>query len=464
MKFATRFFCCAAIVGWTVPTAVSADPLYVVSRVDSPPTMEGGEWDTIATITVTLDATGAQGSYRLAWDETALYVAGWVSDTRLYATVEDRDGGLWIDDSCEFLFDTGIEGGATQLPDDNDYKFVVNLLGAQEDSRGAGAWGWNGIWDSRVVPDGSNRNNSNVDGGYTLEIAIPWNSWGVEIPTAGTAWGFDVVLNDRVDSAEKYDSAWANPYSDYNVPDYWGELLFSSSDCPDCVYSNVLLGNGPSSPVDVVVGIGRPFSIFQLELTTEELGGRLVDLTVTVENQDGNTIDLPGTKALLLIDADQDGEPDSGEAPLATAELEPGHPTLVRFVGLDLLLPATSSTAVLVAFSRESGVATARTSLPWPGLHSFLLVLALAVAIGLPSWRCPKRRRFVLAAGFGALVVIGVATACNYATPELLLRRLWLSVASNEHAHVESLETNEHLLVQGAPVRSTPFSIFEVRD
>jgi hypothetical protein len=180
-------------------------------------------------LTVTNTTTGAQGVYRLLWDDQGLYVAGEVADTHLYTLETLRDDSLWEDDSLEIMFCTLNNRGSTDLPGDDDYKLFVSAANVQADERGNDVWlEWNATWASAAVVSGTLNDNGDTDVGYRLELAITWADWQITPPTAGTHWGLEVTLNDRISTAIAEQVSWANTNAgSNNDPDGWGTLIFS---------------------------------------------------------------------------------------------------------------------------------------------------------------------------------------------------------------------------------------------
>ena len=204
-------------------TTLSVDAM--VYRAAAPITVDGvlNEWS---------GAPAAQFSGRsnsatayLQWDDTNLYVAFQVTDPRLNATRTARDAGdIYLDDSVEVYVGTAYDRASTMQPD--DYQFLVNLNNAQGDLRGTGAGkdaGWNAIWQSAVRLQGTLNANADTDGGYTVEIAIPWAQIGV-IPVSGMVLGIELAVNDSdpasTPSSDHFDWAGIAPNS-YAQPTLW---------------------------------------------------------------------------------------------------------------------------------------------------------------------------------------------------------------------------------------------------
>jgi hypothetical protein len=157
---------------------------------------------------------GSVGKYKLMWDSYGLYISGEVADDEVNSGTRIRDGNLWEDDSLEIMFDVLNEGGASW--NSNDYKFYVNSDGVEFDNRGINK-SWDVNFDSAVRV---------VDGGYVVEVAIPWSAWGVSV-SENDVWGMEVAMNDRDDYGIRTQSAWVNTENALvNRPNTWGDIVF----------------------------------------------------------------------------------------------------------------------------------------------------------------------------------------------------------------------------------------------
>jgi hypothetical protein len=143
------------------------------------------------------------------WDDTHLYVAYWAEEPYVTATLAERDSFIWIDNDLEFFvagddcyyelevnaFGTIYEaffvwqdamgkGGRFDRPELDPRGPNVDLLGGFQD---ASRWGKHprgrrfaflgfdlpGL-QTAVQVDGTINDPSNVDRGWTLELALPW--------------------------------------------------------------------------------------------------------------------------------------------------------------------------------------------------------------------------------------------------------------------------------------------------
>jgi hypothetical protein len=213
--------CTADPICITIP-----DTTYNAIKTPTPLAIDGNtqEFANAREIAIT-NSRGTRGTYRLLWDETALYIAANVSDTQFNADQLARDGQLWNDDSLEVFFDTLNNKGPSR--DQNDYKFFVNLWNVHTDTRQTDQ-SWSMTYNSEVSMTGSLNDNQDSDSDYIIEMAIPWSEWGIQKPGFGSRWGFDLSMNDRDQQSSIIQNQWANTDGgDANNPDGWGDLIFT---------------------------------------------------------------------------------------------------------------------------------------------------------------------------------------------------------------------------------------------
>ena len=113
---------------------------------------------------------------KLTWDHHALYIAAELADPHVWATLTDRDAVIFEDNDFEVFLD----------PDGDHHLYgelEINALGTVWDlllvrpyrDGGPALDGWDiaGL-ETAVHVDGTLDDPSNTDGGWTVEIAIPW--------------------------------------------------------------------------------------------------------------------------------------------------------------------------------------------------------------------------------------------------------------------------------------------------
>lgn len=209
-------------------TSAYADT-YTATRANVLPTIDGDITEFSLAVPVELsNSNGTVGTYRFMWDDIALYIVAMVEDADLNAIGVNRDDPLYRDDSIELFFDTLNNDGATRLLD--DYKFFINLLNIQADSRGTGGMvSFDANYTSAATTAGTVNTSGDIDTGYTLEIAIPWAIWGITPPVDGTIFGFDFGMNDRDTAGVRTQVFWNSKGVNVNSPSSWGKMIFEDS-------------------------------------------------------------------------------------------------------------------------------------------------------------------------------------------------------------------------------------------
>jgi len=143
-----------------------------------------GEWN---------NSDDLEGSFRIGWDNTYLYVAVKVLDDKYVQNATGQD--LYKGDSIEILFDTNLYGdlNSTGLSSD-DFQIGVS----------PGKGGVDGIKEGYLwFPSGKSGGISGIkiastdgDGVYRVEMAIPWTVLGIT-PANGQQYGFGLSISDN---------------------------------------------------------------------------------------------------------------------------------------------------------------------------------------------------------------------------------------------------------------------------
>jgi len=147
----------------------------------------------------------------LTYDDWNLYVAFQASEPmmdKLKATVTKRDGPTFYDDSVEIFVDPTNERRTY-------YHLSTNTLGTEFDQK-VFSPSWNSDWKSASQKQAD---------GYSVEMAIPFASLGVETPTPGTKWALNLTRNRTTSGTMEY-LVWAVPYGSFHSPDRLGTVVF----------------------------------------------------------------------------------------------------------------------------------------------------------------------------------------------------------------------------------------------
>lgn len=146
-------------------------------------------------------------SFASFWDENYLYIAFQVLNLNLQAIKTERDeAGLHMDDGVEVLVDPNYDRSSEWQED--DFAYHVNVLNAILDDRGMNEEGkYNNDWDGKAITSvkifGTVNEPRDIDKGYNVEIAIPWEEIGF-LPAHGKKLGMDFCVNDRDNKSGEY--------------------------------------------------------------------------------------------------------------------------------------------------------------------------------------------------------------------------------------------------------------------
>ena len=199
---------------------------------------------------------------RMVWDDRHLYVGAELEEPHLWATFTDRDAIVYREHDFEVFLDPDGDGLAY-------YELEINALGTEFDlfldrpyrRQGKANIGWDmeGL-RTAVHLDGSLNDPSDEDGGWSVEIAIPWSALrppGVSAedaagpPRPGDSWRVNfsrvqwplVVVDgayrkarEPVDWSDHPEDNWVwSPQGeiDMHIPERWGIVRFVGSVAPD---------------------------------------------------------------------------------------------------------------------------------------------------------------------------------------------------------------------------------------
>lgn len=149
-------------------------------------------------------------AFRMLWDDKKLYLFYEMEDKYLTVRETHRDGEPYLDDCAEIFFITA--------PDslDTHFGYELNLNKASNDfiyfndfyhGKNLAFKGFNPDFEVEVTFNGTINDNSDIDIGWTIELAIPISNFGVlgqVVPVAvGNRWAFLAIRQDRNDSEGK---------------------------------------------------------------------------------------------------------------------------------------------------------------------------------------------------------------------------------------------------------------------
>lgn len=168
-------------------------------------------WNLDNTVEKLAEGTGHNNTvtFDTACDETYLYVAVEVLDEALLA---DSSNEFWNDDSVEIFVDGGNQKSSSYDADDRQFVF---------------RYGDTAVFGS-AHKYGVRHAFADVEGGYTLEVAIPWVNLGID-PVHGAILGFDVANNDDDDGGARESAAvWYGTGNNWADPSGFGYLILNN--------------------------------------------------------------------------------------------------------------------------------------------------------------------------------------------------------------------------------------------
>ncbi len=197
---------------------------------------------------------------KMLWDDQYFYVGAEIQEPNLWATLKQRDTVIFRDNDLEVFIDPN---GSTQPY----YEIEVNALGTvwdlllREPYRDIGNAAIN-AWDMKglkvgVLLQGTLNEPSDVDTGWTVEMAFPWDVLGEGVsagapPKDGAQWRMNFsrvewrlkvehgvyvkqIDPDNGEPLPEYNWVWSpQGLIDMHYPEMWGFVQFS----------NQIVGNG----------------------------------------------------------------------------------------------------------------------------------------------------------------------------------------------------------------------------
>jgi len=104
---------------------------------------------------------------------------------------------------------------------EDDIVYHVNILGQVKDDRGSPEGKSDAGWQSAAVfavrTDGTINDSTDLDRGYTVELAVPWSEIG-QTPEPGLTLGINLAAGDAEGPEEHlWDWSGANPFRQPSV-------------------------------------------------------------------------------------------------------------------------------------------------------------------------------------------------------------------------------------------------------
>jgi len=177
-------------------------------------------------------------SFRLLWDDSALYIAFECSDDDIRSEAHKRDDPVLLGDAVRVL----IAPVADQAEDQPAcyFDFAVAPTGALNDGkvlfeRGVALWqharkaaAWNCLGVQCAAKTDGTLNDAKPDRGWTAELAIPFDALGFR-PSEGSVWRVNLLWVNRQADGERAVASWSPMGAWLPQPRLFGQVTFSTA-------------------------------------------------------------------------------------------------------------------------------------------------------------------------------------------------------------------------------------------
>ncbi|NJM16033.1 MAG: T9SS type A sorting domain-containing protein, partial [Bacteroidales bacterium] len=169
-------------------------------------------WSLAATSEKVVSGSGYNntGDFGVLWDDTYLYIGAKVLDNNLYG----ESVNAWDDDAIEIYIDGNNSKGTSY--DAYDIQVVRRYNGTD-------------VYTSRTA-GGLQHAVSEITGGYSVEVAIPWSALNNMVPAEGTVIGIDFAVNDDDNGgARESQAVWSGESDNWSSTDAFGIVTLGPS-------------------------------------------------------------------------------------------------------------------------------------------------------------------------------------------------------------------------------------------
>jgi hypothetical protein len=209
-----------------VPIDNTTRSMVLVGYATAPVTVDGELAEYGATSTeIPVSAGAAAATFRLLWNEQALFVGVLVQDRDLWAPGKGRDSAeLNRSDGVEVLLDPAWD--RVTPPNSDDREVIITAAADLADAQGAAAKAdtlLNFDPSFVVAVDGTVDAGNDDDQGYRVEVALPMAQLS-SAPKSGVVFGLDLVLNNTKGDGSQVTRDWAG-LTDYGASDRWYAVM-----------------------------------------------------------------------------------------------------------------------------------------------------------------------------------------------------------------------------------------------
>jgi hypothetical protein len=168
---------------------------------------------------------------KVLWDDKNLYVAYEMEDKDVWSTLKKHDEKLWTQEAVEMFIDADGDGKTyVELQANPNGATFDSYLPAYRQNQNE----WDSGMKAGVHVDGTVDNRTDIDKGWTVELAIPLETArGKEKemknvpPKVGTEWRVNFFRMDQGAGRPQVGTAWSPPLvGDFHALDKFGVLAF----------------------------------------------------------------------------------------------------------------------------------------------------------------------------------------------------------------------------------------------
>lgn len=234
--------------------------VYRALYTTTPPVIDGvvneKEWKNAAWTPFFVDIEGSrkpqprfQTRVRMMWDDQCLYIGGYLQEPHVIGTLHQRDTVIFIDNDFELFMDPDGDCLGYMEFEMNALNTVWDLF-LPKPYRAKGdadnSWNMEGLRTATHVY-GTINDPSDIDSGWSVELAIPWTALrrgGVTCaPAVGDRWKidfsrvewiYDITGTGYTKRKGPEDNwVWSPQWVvDMHRPEFWGELVFEKKAGP----------------------------------------------------------------------------------------------------------------------------------------------------------------------------------------------------------------------------------------
>ena len=184
------------------------------------------------------DTATCRTEAKLLWDDGYFYIGFACEDPDVWATLTERDLPLYPEEAVEAFIDP--DGDALNYIElqvnaiNNVRDIMVEDIYGEKDFANWGRWNIEGL-RTGIYVDGTLNDASDLDSGWSVEIAIPWEGFGPAVerihvpPKTGDVWRINLYRYERIGRSDRPELiGWSyTGKPSFHVPERFGIIRFS---------------------------------------------------------------------------------------------------------------------------------------------------------------------------------------------------------------------------------------------